>query len=83
TTADEWAYYYHIFSVPAASLLFGFGIAKLIQDLNVFQKRVSDGFRGSLIHRILTISIIGICAAAVFIFQASQIKELFRERAEP
>jgi len=28
TTADEWASYYHIFTVPAAALLFGFGLKK-------------------------------------------------------
>jgi hypothetical protein len=30
TTADEWAYYYHIFSVPAFALLFGLGVRELI-----------------------------------------------------
>lgn len=29
TTADSWAYYYHIFSIPPAALIFGFGVEKL------------------------------------------------------
>ncbi len=43
TTADDWANYYHIFTVPAAALLFGFGLKKawdfLLDSADTFSQR--------------------------------------------
>jgi uncharacterized membrane protein len=60
TTADEWAYYYHIFSVAPAALLFGFSVAK------TFDRETGKIFRFLLI----------LFAAALFLYEAKQNRTL-------
>jgi hypothetical protein len=46
TTAEEWAWYYHIFSIPSAAILIGCATAALYDkyqpQLNIFTKVVAD-----------------------------------------
>lgn len=48
TTADDWASYYHVFSVPAVALLFGFGIQKLW----TYMQKAADTFSDYSLLRI-------------------------------
>jgi len=46
TTAEEWAWYYHIFSIPSAAILIGCAVNELYDkyqpQLNIFNKVVAD-----------------------------------------
>jgi hypothetical protein len=76
TTADDWASYYHIFSVPPAALLFGFGLKKLGDLLKVWADNFS---RHSVPGNLLRLGF-----AAIFVFAAVSVflVEAKRARAE-
>lgn len=85
TTADDWAYYYHIFSVPPAGVLFGFGIAKLVED-------IKDSWESGLVSSksirnkqrfVLLFLLFGFALGSLLMFQAKHIRDLFQERSQP
>lgn len=83
TTADEWAAYYHIFSVPPAALLFGFGIKKLWG----YMRRTADHFSDFSLPRILLkvclIFLVAASAGAALLYEAVRVRAAFLEKRVP
>jgi hypothetical protein len=83
TTADDWASYYHIFSVPPAALLFGFGVKKLWE----YMRRTADHFSDFGLPRILLkvslMLVIALSACAAFLCEAINIRANFLEKRLP
>lgn len=76
TTADEWARYYHIFSIPPAALLFGSGIERLKEY--VFDSIDRSGetlFRRSI--RPLVSTVVGVGALCTLLLEAKQVRAGF------
>lgn len=76
TTSEDWANYYHVFSIPPVALLFGFSITKLWDFAREFADRYS---RHSLAVNAGKISIFLVVIAAIF---ASLLLETRAVRAE-
>lgn len=79
TTSEDWASYYHIFSVPSAALLFGFGVNKLAD----FSRASADTFSlrstPANILRTVVILSIGIAVFATLSLDARQLRGHFAE----
>lgn len=77
TTAEDWANYYHVFSIPPVALIFGFSIKKIwdyCEEFGVgFSSRslVANAGRSSLIL-VVTFSIL-----ATLLFEAKQVRANF------
>ena len=82
TTADEWAYYYHIFSVPAFALLFGLGAKKLVDLL----RETADSYsRISIANKIFRggiAALVIISVAATFALEAKPVRANYQESRE-
>ncbi len=80
TTADEWAAYYHIFSVAPAALLFGLGLKKLWEYVKEF--RMWPGERRSFkkVFDTAVILTVSLAAAAAFMYQGVQVRARFLEK---
>ena len=79
TTADEWAYYYHIFSVPAFALLFGLGVRELIELL---RDTIASYGRISTAGKLLCGSVAAAAVVALlltFALEAYHIRENYQE----
>lgn len=80
TTADDWAYYYHIFSIPAAALLVGLGAKKLFESADV----IRTGYRsaGSLTNltRLATLGVVTVILLSAFLLEAKQLRANFLEK---
>lgn len=74
TTADDWASYYHIFSIPPAALLFGFGVGKLAEIFASLFKTDADFSRFERIKKLSLLLALGFAALATFAFEAKQIR---------
>lgn len=74
TTADEWAYYYHIFSVPPAALLIGLGIKKLAESAR--ELRQTYGEEPPLINvtRLATLGVVTALMASTFLLDTKQVR---------
>lgn len=74
TTADEWAYYYHVFSVPAAALLIGLGAGKLHE---IALDLVREGRKQTVLTgftRVATIVVVAITLLSPFLLEAKQLR---------
>jgi len=83
TSADDWAGYYHIFSLPPAALLFGFGIKKLWEYAAGFADRFS---RFSDARKLLKVSLILTVAFSIpltFLLEARGIRANYLEKRLP
>lgn len=81
TTADDWAVYYHIFSVPPVALIFGFGIKKFWEYLQSFVSFFSEqSFFSKLVKTFVSIIFL-LALGATFFFEAKEIRtNLFEHR---
>ncbi len=83
TTADDWASYYHIFSVPPAALLFGFGF----QRLGIETRKWADNFsRYSLAGttvRLALAGLVGVAGLATFGVEGVRARAEFRSNQRP
>ncbi len=64
TSADDWASYYHLFSVPAAALLFGVGLTSIFELLRSWADNFS---KHALISNLARLSIPVILVFAAFV----------------
>lgn len=80
TAADDWASYYHVFSVPAVALIFGFGIKKLWD----YTCRSADNFNDfSLMRNFLKLALIlvvALSAGAALLYEAVHVRANFLEK---
>ncbi len=83
TTADEWAYYYHIFSIPAAALLVGLGARKLFESADDLVKSYRAGGMLNSLTPLATIGIVSVITGSTFILEAKQLRaNLLEKRLE-
>lgn len=80
TSADEWANYYHLFSIPPAALLFGFGAKKLWEYMQSFANFFSEQTALQKLRKIGVILIVSISIAAAFLLEAKQIRANYKEK---
>ena len=83
TTADDWANYYHIFSIPPAALIFGFGVGKFSESFaslfNFFGDfSASEKFKQSVLPAVVAAAIL-----ATFALEARQIRAQFLSNRTP
>ena len=79
TTSEDWAAYYHAFSIAPVALLFGFAIKKLWDYAREFADNYS---RRGVIHRLANIAVLGIVIVAVLAslrVEAKQVRANFIE----
>ncbi len=83
TSADDWAAYYHIFSVAPVAILFGAGI----RETSAFAGRFADGFSSRSVTanaaRVASMALIGFVALLVFAFDALKIRARILENRSP
>ncbi len=83
TTSEDWASYYHVFSVPPAALIFGFGIKKISDYAREFADRFSSR---SLAANLGQVSVFLIVIAAIFaslLLEAKQVRANFLGKRVP
>lgn len=77
TTAEVWANYYHVFSIPPAALIFGFGVKKVWDLAHHF----FDGMKNSPltlnIGRIAIIMVVGAAALGTVLIDAKRVRANF------
>lgn len=82
TSADDWAYYYHIFSVPPAALLFGIGVGTWIEDGKLLlEKRLR--LQPAVLINALGVAIVGLLLAGSIVSGARHLMGLLLERQTP
>lgn len=83
TSADDWASYYHIFSIPPAALLFGFGVKKFWEYLQNCADFFSEfsGFE-KLIKAVLIFAA-AVSIALTFLLEAKQIRARILQNRKP
>ena len=74
TTADDWASYYHIFSIPPAALLFGVGVQKLAETFASLFNFYGDFSTFEKSKKIFLVLTIGLAVSATFALEAKQIR---------
>lgn len=85
TTSEDWASYYHVFSIPPVALMFGFAIKKLWDHMSEFADRYSSRSAWMNIAQVgLSVVIVG-CVLASLAVEAKQVRSGFieRHRADP
>lgn len=80
TTAADWASYYHIFSVPPAALLFGFGLKKLADFLKSWADNFSNRGLANNLMRLAFAAIFAFAALAAFMVEAKRARADIVER---
>lgn len=80
TSADEWANYYHLFSIPSAALLFGFGVKKLWEFMQGFANFFNEQTVFQKLTKICVILIIAISIGVAFLLEVRQIRANFKEK---
>lgn len=75
TTSEDWANYYHVFSIPPVALLFGFSIKKLWDYMREFADRFSER---SLLQNLGRVTV---CLAVIAAILASLLVEAKQVRA--
>lgn len=79
TTSEDWAAYYHAFSIAPVSLLFGFAIKKLWDYARDFTDNYS---RRSVVHRLANVAVIAVVIVAILAslrVEAKQVRSNFVE----
>lgn len=77
TTSEDWANYYHVFSIPPVALLFGFGIKKLWDYAREFTDSYSRrGLSANFGHIVIFFVVIAAIFASL-IFEAKQVRADF------
>ena len=74
TTADDWASYYHIFSIPPAALIFGFGVGKFFEYFAGLFNFFSDFSAFEKIKRSVLLTVVAFAVFATFALEARQIR---------
>lgn len=77
TTADDWASYYHIFSIPPAALLFGFGVGKLAEVFIALFNFYGDFSRFERFKKLAVVAAVGFAVCATFALEARQLRAGF------
>lgn len=72
TTADPWARYYHIFSVPPAALLFGCGAESLIPYYKDVKTSLAEKLTAGNLTQAVIVAALWICVAATFLLDMRQ-----------
>ena len=85
TTSQDWASYYHVFSIPPVALIFGFGAKKLWDYAGEFTDKFSR--RSTLINlgRVFVMFVIVASIFATFLTEAKQVRASYLNHrvAEP
>lgn len=74
TSADDWAGYYHIFSIAPAAILFGFGVKSFWQYLQNFADFFGEFNWFEKIAKTFVLFLIALSIGAAFLFEAKQIR---------
>lgn len=74
TTADDWASYYHIFSIPPAALIFGFGAGKFSEIFSSLFNFFSDFSMTEKLKKSVLLAAVAFAVLAVFALEARQIR---------
>jgi hypothetical protein len=74
TTADDWASYYHIFSIPPAALLFGFGAGKFFEAFGSLFNFYGDFPAAEKLKKVVLVAAVGVSIVAAFALEAKQIR---------
>ena len=83
TTADDWAYYYHIFSMPPAALLIGLGMKKLCEATRELRDTNDEYSLPMNLTRLATLVVVSVIMASAFLLEAKQLRSnLFEKRVE-
>ncbi|HEX8249870.1 MAG TPA: glycosyltransferase family 39 protein [Pyrinomonadaceae bacterium] len=77
TTADDWAIYYHIFSVAPAALLFGFGAKKFGEFFRSHYNFSSHLDAFARLKQISLILLLAISIAGTFLLEAKRVRANF------
>ncbi len=77
TTADDWAIYYHIFSIPPAALIFGFGIGNFSEIFASLFNFFGDFSAFEKLKKSLLVCLVGFAVLAVFALEVRQIRANF------
>jgi hypothetical protein len=80
TTADDWASYYHIFSVAPAALLFGFGIKKLWEYTRDLRTKWNGHFSPAIISKFAVIALVAFSAVAALLYEGAKVRAELLER---
>jgi len=83
TAADDWAYYYHAFSIPPFALLFGLGI----KSIGEYARELGDSYGRSTVPQrlvqMLVVLLIIASTLATFAFEARQVRANVTEERVP
>jgi hypothetical protein len=74
TTADDWASYYHIFSIPPAALIFGFGVGKISEYFAGIFNFFSDFPASEKLKKSVLSAVVAFVIFATFALEANQIR---------
>ncbi|HVE55720.1 MAG TPA: glycosyltransferase family 39 protein [Pyrinomonadaceae bacterium] len=74
TTADDWANYYHIFSIPPAALIFGFGVGKLSEIFASLFNFFGDFPAFERLKKSFLVFAVAFAVCAAFALEARQIR---------
>jgi 4-amino-4-deoxy-L-arabinose transferase-like glycosyltransferase len=77
TTSEDWASYYHVFSVAPAALIFGVGVKKLLDNV---QASAEDFSRRSLVKNLFRAAVLAMVTVAVLaslLLEAKQVRANF------
>jgi 4-amino-4-deoxy-L-arabinose transferase-like glycosyltransferase len=74
TAADDWAYYYHIFSIPAAALLVGLGAKCLIDAASKLRSTYRRDRASAGLAQLATVGVVAAITASTFLLEAKQLR---------
>ena len=77
TTSEEWANYYHVFSIPPVALIFGFSIEKLKDHALTFADNFSSRTPAANLGRIAVFLFVVAAVFASFLLEAKQVRASF------
>ena len=80
TTSQDWAHYYHVFSVPPVALVFGFGVKKLWDYALEFVNGFSARGRAANLSRVFIFLVVIAAIVLSLMSEAKQVHANFRSR---
>ena len=80
TTSENWASYYHVFSIPPAALLFGFSVKKLWDYVDSFDHTFKRRKISAKISHGFVFSGVIVAIFATLLLEAKQVRAGFLER---
>lgn len=83
TAADDWASYYHVFSVAPAALIFGFGIRKLWDYIRHSADHFNDFSLPRNFLKLGLILVVALSAGAALLYEAVRVRADFLEKRVP